>query len=138
MKNLIKLAIAAVVTACIFPMTAISGEGYRGLSIGIIANEMDLNARGTEYEGINSPSSNTKGLDKDDIAGYKETKSFDFPSAFIEYRLKRAIWSILSSFFIASNSFGLYLDDTSQSNGKYSNSANLLVPSSVITLSCFA
>ena len=91
MKNLIKLAIAAVVTACIFPMTAISGEGYRGLSIGIIANEMDLNARGTEYEGINSPSSNTKGLDKDDIAGYKETKSFDFPSAFIEYSMGEQI-----------------------------------------------
>ena len=58
---------------------------------------------------------------------------------FTKFGERGRVWFICaSSFFIASNSFGLYLDETSQSNGKYSNSANLLVPSSVITLSCFA
>ena len=34
--------------------------------------------------------------------------------------------------------FGLYFEDTSKSNGKYSNSSRRLVPSEVIILSCFA
>jgi len=95
MKNLIKLVLAAVMAAFIFPMVAISEEGPSGFSIGIVANDMDLEARGTETEGINSPSSGTKGLDKDDVAGYKEIKSFDFPSAFVEYTTGEQItWTV--------------------------------------------
>ena len=90
MKNLKKLTIAAVLSAFVLPFvnisSAVAGEGYRGLSIGLVGNDMDLLAKGHEIEGVNSDGG-TIGANyaADDMTGYKEEKSFSFPSAFIEY-----------------------------------------------------
>ena len=90
MRNLKSSVIAFLVAVFALPVSTVGtaqagdviGEpGFRGWSIGIIANRMDLSAQGHEAEGVYGINKNNI----DDINSYTEDKSFDFPSAFLEY-----------------------------------------------------
>ena len=83
----------------------VAGEGFRGFSIGVIANDSEIEVKGSEIEGINNTNTSIN-FAKDDIYGHKEVKDFNFPSFFIEYTAGDVIsWTVGAEHIPGTHSF---------------------------------